>query len=113
MHENYINFEEGFKRLMSNKMLYKKLLLSHDSSNSTQAVIDAIKTGDCDEIGRAAHTLKGAALNLSLTAVAQVSGEIEQRAKNGEVAADLIEQITAATEGTTKAIQALIDSGAL
>jgi len=113
MYEKYIDFEEGCKRLMNNKTLYKRLLLSHDQSNVAAALVEAINAGDSDEISCAAHTLKGAALNLSLTMVAQVSSLIEQRAKNGEAAVDLINSLTAATEGTSKAIQSLIDYGQL
>ena len=108
-----INFSEGLRRLMNNKGLYKKLLLSQQSGGNNEVLIELIKAGEHEKIIRMAHTLKGAALNLSLTQIGAVAEDIEQRAKEGKSAEDLIDKLRQATEGTTKAIQDLIESGQL
>ena len=45
----------------------------------------AIKEGSAEKAGNAAHSLKGAAMNLGLTELSEIAKEIEEKAGNGRL----------------------------
>jgi HPt (histidine-containing phosphotransfer) domain-containing protein len=65
------------------------------------ALESAVAAGGCDQIGRAAHTMKGALLNLGLAECAETAAAIEREAKAASTRSDyrnLVASIGAALE---------------
>lgn len=59
-------------------------LFLHDAADMVEAMRQALSKGDNDDLARAAHRLKGAALNLGAAGVAAPAKKIEEGAKRGE-----------------------------
>jgi HPt (histidine-containing phosphotransfer) domain-containing protein len=55
-----------------------------DAARMVVAMKEGQAKGDANAVGRAAHRLKGAALNLGAAAVAAPAREIEERARRGD-----------------------------
>ena len=59
-------------------------LFLHDAADMVVQMKEGHARKDVDAIGRAAHRLKGAALNLGVAGVAAPAREIEERARRGD-----------------------------
>ncbi|MDR0862070.1 MAG: Hpt domain-containing protein [Oscillospiraceae bacterium] len=84
MSNQYIDLESGLKRVGNSKALFKRLLgkyLDEDYYGKVRTLLDA---GNELEASNAAHTIKGVAANLSLTAVNTAALNLEQALKHGE-----------------------------
>jgi HPt (histidine-containing phosphotransfer) domain-containing protein len=103
----FINVEDGLKRLMNNRALYLKLLNSFQGKDLAQKIIEAIDGKNCEAVGQAAHTLKGVAANLSLTALYDISLQIELVAKQSNDAEQLKEKLRETVEKTLDLIAQL------
>ena len=108
----YIRLEEGVARVVNNKKLYLKLLGSFKGQAMTEAIVDALQTGDLKTAASTAHALKGTALNLALPAISDVAGIIETQAKAGEDPSSHVPALTDVMNKTAKAIQMTIDKEA-
>jgi len=78
----HINAEEGIKRIMNNKKLYVSMLTRFKLDEMTAALLEAISSNDAEKIVFAAHALKGAAGNLGLPTLQELTGVMEQAAKD-------------------------------
>jgi HPt (histidine-containing phosphotransfer) domain-containing protein len=103
----FINVEDGVKRLMNNRALYLKLLNSFQGRDLAQKIIDAIDSKNYEAIAHAAHTLKGVAANLSLTALSEISLQIESLSKQLNDASHLKEKLNETVEKTLDLIARL------
>jgi HPt (histidine-containing phosphotransfer) domain-containing protein len=103
-----INWEGGLARLGGNEAIFKKLLkhyLADDYFPKLQACVD---DKNAEEATRAAHTIKGVAANLSLTAVANASRELEELFKAGQLDCEpQIAALKSVMEQTTAKIEEL------
>jgi len=66
-------------------------LFLNDSAVMVEAMKDSFSKGDAGALGRAAHRLKGSALNLGVAAVAGPARSIEEKARRSE----LVDVVTA------------------
>lgn len=75
----FVNIEEGLKRVYNNKKLYLNLLtkFSESQNNTVENIKSAIRNGDIELAIRLAHTLKGVAGNLGAKSVQEISGRVE------------------------------------
>lgn len=65
----WIQYEEGVSRFSGHESLYRKYLVKFPEDPTFPELQDAMSRGDYDLAFRCAHTLKGSAGNLSLTAL--------------------------------------------
>lgn len=77
----YIDMEDGLKRVMNNKKLYRRLLLKFKSDTDLQALTAAVAAGDYEKAEIEAHTIKGIAGNLSFTELFKQSMELDMKCK--------------------------------
>jgi HPt (histidine-containing phosphotransfer) domain-containing protein len=66
-------------------------LFQNDAAVMVEAMKDSFARGDAAALGRAAHRLKGSALNLGVATVAGPARSIEEKARRGE----LVDVVTA------------------
>ncbi len=78
-----VNIAAGVKRLRGNRRLYRKLLLNfyQDYRTVNEQIRDALAQGDRDKVHSLAHTLNGAAGNLSADDLQRVAMQLEEAAK--------------------------------
>ncbi|MDR2786385.1 MAG: Hpt domain-containing protein [Treponema sp.] len=81
----YVDEADGIKRVMNNTKLYVRLLTKFKNENNLNDLNSFLGAGDLEKAQAAAHTIKGIAANLSLTALFQQSLEIETQIKNKAV----------------------------
>ena len=103
----YINVEEGLKRLMNDKKLYFKLLNSFDGKKYANELTANINAGDFKAAAVTAHTIKGIAANLGLTALCELSKEVEMKAKEEKNLSVYIDNITKTVDKTLELIAEL------
>lgn len=90
----YINVEEGLGRIMNDRKLYFKLLDSFDGKKYLVDLVENIEAGDLKSAAVSAHTIKGIAANLGLTALWELSKEVEAQAKQGNNLSGYVYDIT-------------------
>ena len=80
-----VDIASGLARLQGNERLYFKLLklFAHQYGNAVSEIATMIHKEDFSAITAKAHTIKGAAANLSLRTVAAVARRLEDHAQNG------------------------------
>lgn len=78
-----VNGEDPLRRFGSPALLYKYLnrLLSDQTFDNLGS---ALEQGDCEQAFRAAHTLKGVALNLDLGPVSQISSQLSEALRHAQ-----------------------------
>ena len=106
------NYEEVVSRLRTDERILK-FLSRVVSDGSYQLLVDSIASGNVDEAFRAAHTLKGVCMNLSITKFAESSSTLteflrEKRVINDELT-PLLEQVKADYELTIGCIKQLLE----
>jgi HPt (histidine-containing phosphotransfer) domain-containing protein len=81
-----IDVASGLPRVAGNQKLYVKLLrhVAAESPSTKEKLAAAIMEGNADQVREIAHSLKGAAANLSITEVAAAAEKLEQAAKAGD-----------------------------
>lgn len=76
--------EELLKRIQNNMNLYKEILKSLPELEEQIGILGGnIKNGEVSETKKAAHRLRGMAVNMSFRNLGKLSGEIELLASNG------------------------------
>jgi two-component system sensor histidine kinase/response regulator len=106
----YINMEEGLKRVVNNKKLYIKLLTKFRKETSLNEFLDFIEAKDYEKAQISAHTLKGVTGNLSLAALYEQAIAIEVQLKNKTVEDGAVENIIACFNETLKAVDGVLAS---
>jgi len=106
-----IDTKEGLGRLMNNKKLYGKLLNNFQNGNAVEELVSSIEGGDAEKIKNAAHALKGVAANLALLELRAISQEIENLAKEGKPADDMIPALRKAAQDAAQAINEFLSEG--
>ena len=76
------NTEEGLARCFGNEALYIKLVATIPTEKNFDKLDGALKEGNLDEAFEAAHALKGALGNLSLTPIYEKIVEITELLRN-------------------------------
>jgi two-component system sensor histidine kinase/response regulator len=77
------------KRCLGKAELADKLLLKLHTrlGSDLYEIKTAVDSGDCEQVARGAHRLKGAAANLSAEALRAAAAELETAGRNGDVGA--------------------------
>jgi len=107
----HINVDEGVKRVANNKKLYLTLLGRFNARQMTDDLLKAINSKDSTSIIQAAHALQGAAGNLGLPALRDITSTIELEAKKGTDCDSFIDSLVVTIDGLEPAIKELIEKG--
>jgi HPt (histidine-containing phosphotransfer) domain-containing protein len=91
----YVDEAGGIKRVMNNAKLYVKLLTKFKKENNLDELNSSLGSGNLEKAQAAAHTIKGIAANLSLTALFQQALEVETRIKNKAVDQGAVDSLNA------------------
>ena len=77
-------FPTGLKRVLGNKKLFRKLLLSFRDSNAdtSEKIKDALEKGDTELVQRLAHTVRGVSGNFAADNLFEAAGALETAIKN-------------------------------
>ena len=89
----YINEEEGKKRVMNNGKLYAKLLTKFKTDTNLSALVDYAEAQNWEKAQVAIHTLKGIAANLSLTELFSQSINVEAQIKSRSLKPEALESL--------------------
>jgi HPt (histidine-containing phosphotransfer) domain-containing protein len=81
----YVDEADGVKRVMNNAKLYVKLLAKFRNENNLTDLNNFLGANDLEKAQASAHTVKGLAANLSLTALFRQTLEVETQIKNKAV----------------------------
>lgn len=82
------DYERTMARFMGNEALYLRILAMLPRDESLQKLDQALRSGDCSAAFDAAHTLKGVAVNLGLTPLAQAACAIVEPLRAGAALGD-------------------------
>jgi HPt (histidine-containing phosphotransfer) domain-containing protein len=80
---DYIDVEDGLKRVRGNKKLYRRMLAMYEASGEFAAFEKAIAEGDMAKACEVIHGIKGMAGNLSVKRVFELSTELNEQLKQG------------------------------
>jgi CheY-like chemotaxis protein len=82
----------GLKRVAGNMKLYRSLLtqFAEKQGDAASQITEALKSGDANLAERIAHTAKGVAGNLGITAVQQSSALVEKAIREHDAGADTL-----------------------
>jgi PAS domain S-box-containing protein len=81
-----VNAKEGLSHLAGNSRLYRNLLgqFCEKQADAGTEIAGAVRAGDQQRAQRLAHTLKGVAGTLGITAVQQAAARLEQAIRDGD-----------------------------
>jgi HPt (histidine-containing phosphotransfer) domain-containing protein len=91
----YVDEADGIKRVMNNAKLYTKLLTKFRNENNLNELNASLGSGDLEKAQGAAHTIKGIAANLSLSALFKQTLEVETQIKNKAVDQGAVDSLNA------------------
>lgn len=93
--KTYLNnqFNLGDEQVAEMLPSFISTLASHMTNLET-----AFESGDLGILGKSAHTIKGAFLNLGLNDCAEIALQIERRGKAGDQSADFAHMVTSLRE---------------
>ena len=104
------NYDEVVGRLRTDERVVK-FLIRVAEDGSYKLLCDSLASGNADEAFRAAHTLKGVCMNLSITRLACSSSELTEALRNNRVIDDslqpLLEKVKEDYELTVSSIMQL------
>lgn len=105
------DYEDAVRRLMSETLLARFVKRSLEDE-SFRELLDALAEENWENAFRAAHTLKGVALNLSFARLAASASELTEslRDKKGPAPEALVLQVKADYEKTMAAVRAFAGS---
>ena len=106
----YVDFDDALARVRGNKRVYKTLLSVFLKDDHVPTLADQIQSGDQESAARTAHTLKGVAANLSLTALYNAALSIEMTLKNRQAADDGLIELEKARVNTRRCVEHLINN---
>lgn len=95
--QELVNWDEGLKRVAGNRALFEKLLhrIAGDLPNDLKAIEQGLASGDMESVGQVAHSIKGAAGNLSISGIYQLAIDLETAAREGNAtqATEILEKL--------------------
>lgn len=109
MQNQVIDLDSALERLGGDKEFLVELLedLNNQIKNSLEPIQQFISDSDFTELRALAHSIKGAASNLSVTGLANKFAELEQKAVEQDIsgASELLENIKTLKEEFDKALE--------
>lgn len=103
----YIDIDSGLARVANNKTLYKRMLGLFVNCEERSAFEQAFSENNLSRAGEIMHSIKGMSGNLSLTRVYELSSEITNLLRVGDVSLPLIDEYREAFEKTLLCIKEL------
>jgi PAS domain S-box-containing protein len=110
-----VDLEDGLKRVVGNRQLYRNLLLQFASkqADAPTQLSAAIQCGDRTLAERIAHTVKGVAANLGLPQVKTAAERLEKALRHGEaVQPELFDKFAEAVGDQVQAIRVALQATA-
>ncbi len=82
-----VDLEDGLARVGDDREFYQELLeiFLEDAPERMSELLSALAASDSEQVARSAHSIKGAAANLSATVVRDEALEIEQIGRSGNL----------------------------
>jgi PAS domain S-box-containing protein len=105
-----VDVADGLRRVAGNERLFRNLLEQFAGKQATAAreIADALAQGDRALAERLAHTVKGVAANLAMTAVQARAADVERGIRNGEESPALVASLASALETQVAAIRGVL-----
>ena len=94
-----LDVKKGLAIVANNKTVYIRLLKSFAGNSFCDKIIEAVNSGDPEQIRHNAHSLKGVAGNMHMDELFELSRAIESAAKDGVA-------VSAGDENVVKIIEA-------
>ena len=79
-----LDVKKGLAIVAGNKAIYLKLLNSFLNNCFCEQIVDAVNSGDMDQVRQKAHSLKGVAGNMYMDELFELSRAIEAAARDGQ-----------------------------
>ena len=110
-HEDYIDIDDGLKRIGGNMVLYKRLLATFvEGKHIMTSLVESLEKKDLNDAVHYTHTLKGMSANLSLVKISSLSAELEKQILDGQEHADDLASLQSAFDATLECIAELLNS---
>jgi two-component system sensor histidine kinase/response regulator len=105
-----IDTELGLKSIGGKRERYESLLrkFAERQAGAVEAIRIALSTSDTSTAEREAHSLKGAASTLGVTALAKQAGEVETAISSGQNVDEALESLSHCLVAVVKAIRAAL-----
>ena len=103
-----INTEEALLRLGGNEQIFKTLLNKFTNNPYYEELCAHMENNDLAEAKNNAHTIKGTAGNLGLTALFEIATALDSALKQGDDAGPLFEEFQTIYEDTMAEIKSYI-----
>jgi CheY-like chemotaxis protein len=105
--DDWIDAKSALRRIGGNTSLYKKLLTMFVTEYTQDATrIEALlTTGEREEVKHRIHAMRGAAVNLGASRLAEQAREIERAIGSAQEDAAMLHRFTVALEGTITAME--------
>jgi len=108
MADMMINVDEALGRFNGNDTIYKMLLKKFVSSPYFEELKSFLSENNLEQAERSAHTIKGTAGNLSLTALYDISCILDEQLKNGHDYVDSFAQLQTVYDQTMGEIKSYV-----
>jgi HPt (histidine-containing phosphotransfer) domain-containing protein len=106
----FINIEEGLLRLGGNAAIYKTLLKKFISNPYYEELCANVADNNLEEAKHNAHTIKGTAGNLSLTALFNIAVALDSALKEGSDIQSLFEEFKSTYEETIAEVDGYVNN---
>jgi two-component system, sensor histidine kinase and response regulator len=103
-----VDTQSALRRTGGNPKRYQMLLRKFAESANVEEIREAHAAGDTATAARAAHSLKGAAANLGVTAVANTAAEVETAIKTGQSVQPGLDVLAAKLRAVVEAIRSAL-----
>ena len=108
-----LDVKKGLSIVANNKIVYSKLLKSFVNNAFCDQLIEAINSGDMDQVSKKAHAFKGVAGNMHMDELFELCRSIEIDAKKGilvSLSDDKVAKIIDANKNTMESINMLLEN---
>ncbi|MDR2940341.1 MAG: response regulator [Clostridiales bacterium] len=105
---DFIDVEEALKRVRGNEKVYKALLGNFMKNNKFDMLKNELFKNDFEKAFKIAHSIKGAAANLSLIAIYQIVNIIEHEILDGRNTANSVKEAEEVFDNTMRCIEAYL-----
>lgn len=107
--DEWINYEQGLQRMEGNVQIFRKLLYDFSNSKEVQALQDAWKRRDKEQLEFLVHSIKGIAGSLSLNKLYQESIEYQEKLKGQQLKNQDFNRWMSWFQKTIKVVKKLLD----
>ena len=106
--DRYIDLKEGLARVRDNKKLFGRMLGMFISSGELVALEESFAQSNQAKAGEVVHAIKGAAGNLSLKEIFNLSVMMMDEIRHGKMSRESLDEMKFAYEETNKHIKEVI-----